>query len=182
MNEGLVLGALALLSGLRRDQPTRAERLWAMSRWNDGVQAWIFDPEPLAPELPGEPNHRPFRSTRFIGGGGAGHRWRGYKLESRALSARRSRGRSTASRACRRSQITRHICVEGWSAIGKWSGVRFSDFLRPDRRRHQREIRRLQMRRRLLHQHRHGHRPASADRADAHASATRSCRANTGFP
>ena len=21
------------------------------------------------------------------------------------------------------SQITRHICVEGWSAIGKWSGV-----------------------------------------------------------
>jgi DMSO/TMAO reductase YedYZ molybdopterin-dependent catalytic subunit len=22
------------------------------------------------------------------------------------------------------SQITRHICVEGWSAIGKWSGVR----------------------------------------------------------
>src|SRR5207244_13491544 len=27
------------------------------------------------------------------------------------------------------SQVTRHICVEGWSAIGKWSGVRFSDFL-----------------------------------------------------
>src|SRR5256885_955171 len=23
----------------------------------------------------------------------------------------------------------RHICIEGWSAIGKWSGVRFSDFL-----------------------------------------------------
>jgi DMSO/TMAO reductase YedYZ molybdopterin-dependent catalytic subunit len=27
------------------------------------------------------------------------------------------------------SQITRHICIEGWSAIGKWGGVRFSDFL-----------------------------------------------------
>ena len=27
------------------------------------------------------------------------------------------------------SQVTRHICVEGWSAIGKWSGARFSDFL-----------------------------------------------------
>jgi hypothetical protein len=27
------------------------------------------------------------------------------------------------------SQITRHICIEGWSAIGQWSGVRFSDFL-----------------------------------------------------
>ena len=28
------------------------------------------------------------------------------------------------------TQITRHICIEGWSAIGKWSGVRFSEFLR----------------------------------------------------
>ena len=26
-------------------------------------------------------------------------------------------------------QVTRHICVEGWSAIGKWGGVAFSDFL-----------------------------------------------------
>ena len=35
------------------------------------------------------------------------------------------------------TQITRHDCVEGWSAIGKWSGVRLSDVLaavrpRPD--------------------------------------------------
>jgi DMSO/TMAO reductase YedYZ molybdopterin-dependent catalytic subunit len=28
------------------------------------------------------------------------------------------------------TQITRHICIEGWSAVGKCSGVRFSDFLR----------------------------------------------------
>ena len=27
------------------------------------------------------------------------------------------------------TQITRHICIEGWSAISKWTGVRFSDFL-----------------------------------------------------
>jgi DMSO/TMAO reductase YedYZ molybdopterin-dependent catalytic subunit len=27
-------------------------------------------------------------------------------------------------------QVTRHICVEGWSAIGKWTGVRLSEFLR----------------------------------------------------
>ena len=36
-----------------------------------------------------------------------------------------------------RTQITRHDCVEGWSAIGKWSGVRLADVLaavtpRPD--------------------------------------------------
>jgi DMSO/TMAO reductase YedYZ molybdopterin-dependent catalytic subunit len=28
------------------------------------------------------------------------------------------------------AQVTRHICVEGWSAIGKWGGPRFGDFLR----------------------------------------------------
>jgi DMSO/TMAO reductase YedYZ molybdopterin-dependent catalytic subunit len=27
------------------------------------------------------------------------------------------------------SQITRHVCVEGWSMIGKWSGPRLGDFL-----------------------------------------------------
>ncbi|HEU0186441.1 MAG TPA: molybdopterin-dependent oxidoreductase, partial [Gallionellaceae bacterium] len=28
------------------------------------------------------------------------------------------------------SQVTRLICVEGWSAIGKWGGVTFSTFLK----------------------------------------------------
>ncbi|MGC8000552.1 molybdopterin-dependent oxidoreductase, partial [Salmonella enterica] len=27
------------------------------------------------------------------------------------------------------AQITRHICIEGWSAIGQWSGVPLSLFL-----------------------------------------------------
>ncbi len=27
------------------------------------------------------------------------------------------------------TQITRHDCVEGWSAIGKWTGIRLSDLL-----------------------------------------------------
>jgi DMSO/TMAO reductase YedYZ molybdopterin-dependent catalytic subunit len=29
----------------------------------------------------------------------------------------------------RQTQTTRHDCVEGWSAIGKWSGVRLGDVL-----------------------------------------------------
>ena len=28
------------------------------------------------------------------------------------------------------SQITRHICVEGWSAIGSWQGTPLSEFLK----------------------------------------------------
>jgi DMSO/TMAO reductase YedYZ molybdopterin-dependent catalytic subunit len=27
-------------------------------------------------------------------------------------------------------QTTRHICIEGWSAIGRWGGVRFAEFLK----------------------------------------------------
>ena len=30
----------------------------------------------------------------------------------------------------RQSQITRHVCVEGWSYIGQWSGIPLGDFLR----------------------------------------------------
>jgi DMSO/TMAO reductase YedYZ molybdopterin-dependent catalytic subunit len=29
------------------------------------------------------------------------------------------------------AQITRHICIEGWSAIGQWSGVPLKLFCRP---------------------------------------------------
>jgi DMSO/TMAO reductase YedYZ molybdopterin-dependent catalytic subunit len=28
------------------------------------------------------------------------------------------------------TQITRHVCVEGWSAIGSWSGIPLRDFLK----------------------------------------------------
>ena len=40
------------------------------------------------------------------------------------LVAGRWRSRWRRSARCRtRTQITRHDCVEGWSAIGKWTGV-----------------------------------------------------------
>ncbi|MDQ2993055.1 MAG: molybdopterin-dependent oxidoreductase [Candidatus Eremiobacteraeota bacterium] len=36
---------------------------------------------------------------------------------------------SNLQKIAQQTQITRHDCVEGWSAIGKWSGVRLSDVL-----------------------------------------------------
>ena len=77
------------------------------------------------------------------------------------------------------SQITRLICVEGWSAIGKWTGVRLQRIPAPARRRHAREIRLVPVRRGLFQHHRHGDRAASADAAHASSSPTRSCRAST---
>ena len=45
------------------------------------------------------------------------------------------------------TQITRHICVEGWSAIGSWTGTPLARFPQADRRRHAREIRLVPVRR-----------------------------------
>ncbi|MDU3294663.1 MAG: molybdopterin-binding protein, partial [Pseudomonas aeruginosa] len=47
---GLSLGALAMLSGCRLQDGDSVDKvLWAMSRWNDRVQAWLFSRTRLAP-------------------------------------------------------------------------------------------------------------------------------------
>jgi DMSO/TMAO reductase YedYZ molybdopterin-dependent catalytic subunit len=57
--------------------------------------------------------------------------WRGYSLRVDGLVERPASYDLAALRKnfVKRSQITRHDCVEGWSVIGKWSGVRLSDIL-----------------------------------------------------
>ena len=65
------------------------------------------------------------------------------------------------------SQITRHVCVEGWSAIGSWQGVRLSDFLKLIGADLTRQICLVPVRRGLFQHHRHADRAASADAADA---------------
>lgn len=58
-------------------------------------------------------------------------RWRGYRLFVAGLvEAPRSYDlASLRAKFARVSQITRHDCVEGWSVIGKWTGVRLGDLL-----------------------------------------------------
>ena len=136
LKRGLSLGALSLLSGCDlTDQLTYDERvqkmLAAMSRWNDGAQAWLFDPKRLAPEFPERMITNPFPfnayytedEVRIVDG-------TDYKLEVGGLVREKKVWRLPELYALPQvSQITRHICVEGWSAIGQWSGPRFSDFL-----------------------------------------------------
>mgnify|MGYP003341592127 FL=1 len=53
LQRGLSLGALTMLSGCDvTDAESVQKVLWTMSRWNDGVQAAIFDPNKLAPTYP----------------------------------------------------------------------------------------------------------------------------------
>jgi DMSO/TMAO reductase YedYZ molybdopterin-dependent catalytic subunit len=54
-----------------------------------------------------------------------------WRLELGGMVADRKPWTLAALRALpQQAQVTRHICVEGWSAIGKWGGVPFSHFLR----------------------------------------------------
>ncbi|HYY61987.1 MAG TPA: molybdopterin-dependent oxidoreductase [Burkholderiales bacterium] len=132
LKRGLSLGALSLLTGCNlTDQESVQRVLMAMSRWNDGAQQWLFSPQRLAPEFPESRITRPFPYNGYypeeevpeIDGST-------YKLEV-AGQIRDKKPLSLAELAAlpQVSQVTRHICVEGWSAIGKWSGVRFSEFL-----------------------------------------------------
>ena len=132
LKRGLSLGALSLLSGCDLTYEDDVQRvLMAMSRWNDGVQAWLFDPKRLAPEFPESMITDPFpfnayypeSEVRIVDPND-------YRLEVGGLVKEKKAWRLPELYALPEvSQVTRHICVEGWSAIGKWSGVRFSEFL-----------------------------------------------------
>ena len=132
LRHGLSLGALTMLSGCDvTDQESVQKALWAMSRWNDRVQGWVFDPNRLAPEFPESRITMPFPFNAYYSMAkvprvdGAS-----YRLEVSGLVRERKPWTLPELYALpQTSQVTRHICVEGWSAIGKWSGVRFSDFL-----------------------------------------------------
>ena len=132
LKQGLSLGALTLLSGCEiTDTETVQKVLWRMSQWNDRVQAALFDPNKLAPTYPESAITKPFPFNAFYSEAEAPRvDAANYKLELGGLI--RDKAPWTLDKLYalpETSQITRHICVEGWSAIGKWSGVTFKTFL-----------------------------------------------------
>ena len=132
LKQGLSLGALTLLSGCEiTDTETVQKVLWRMSQWNDRAQAALFDPNKLAPTYPESAITKPFPFNAFYSEAEAPRvDAANYKLELGGLI--RDKAPWTLDKLYalpETSQITRHICVEGWSAIGKWSGVTFKTFL-----------------------------------------------------
>ena len=132
LKQSLSLGALTLLTGCSLDDSETVQNLlMRMSGWNDDVQSWLFDPKRLAPEFPESRITRPFPFNGYypesevidVDGGR-------YRLELGGMIKEKKPWTLAELYALPQvTQITRHICVEGWSAIGKWTGVRFSDFL-----------------------------------------------------
>jgi DMSO/TMAO reductase YedYZ molybdopterin-dependent catalytic subunit len=133
LQRSLTLGGLSLLTGCNVSDPASIETaLTAVSRFNDKVQGWLFDPHKLAPTYPDSMITRPFPFNAYYGEDEVeevdGDAWR---LELSGLIADKKPWTLPQLRALpQETQITRHICVEGWSAIGKWGGVPFSHFLK----------------------------------------------------
>lgn len=128
----LTLGGVAMLSGCNISDDKHVESALAgMSRFNDRVQGWLFDPKALAPVYDEAMITRPFPFNAFYGEDEAPSvEAASYRLEVTGLVADKRSWRLEELHAMAQvDQITRHICVEGWSAIGRWGGVRFSDFL-----------------------------------------------------
>ena len=129
---GLSLGGLSLLTGCDvGDDDALGRALAAMSRVNDRVQAALFSRGALAATFPASAITKPFPFNAYYGRDEIRtvdpSAWR---LEVSGLVAQRKPWSLAELRALpQQSQITRHICVEGWSAIGQWSGVPFSVFL-----------------------------------------------------
>ncbi|MGS1107320.1 molybdopterin-dependent oxidoreductase [Achromobacter anxifer] len=133
LRSSLTLGGLAMLSGCSLSDDDSVEKaLTAVSRFNDRVQGWIFDPNQLAPTYPESMITRPFPFNAYYGIDQVRHvDEESFRLEVSGLVADKRRWRLEELRAMAQiDQVTRHICVEGWSAIGKWGGVPFSAFLK----------------------------------------------------
>ena len=132
LQRSLSLGGLSLLTGCNiGDQASVDAALVTVSRFNDRVQGWLFDPSRLAPTYPDSMITRPFPFNAYYGEDEVeqvdGDAWR---LELSGLVADKKPWSLPQLRALpQQTQVTRHICVEGWSAIGKWGGVPFAHFL-----------------------------------------------------
>ena len=130
---GASLGALTLLTGCDVTDSFSADNMLArISKFNDAVQAAIFNPNTLAPTFSEKDIKRPFPFNAFYAEDEAprveGADW---KLEVTGLvQNKKSWTLPELYKLPEVSQITRHICVEGWSAIGSWQGTPLRDFLK----------------------------------------------------
>ena len=129
----LSLGGLALLSGCNLSTGKSVNTmLRKISFFNDDVQALLFDPNQIAPTYPESMITRPFPFNAFYDIDDVPEVDAGtYRLQVGGLAnGKRLWTLDELHALPKQDQIMRHICIEGWSAIGRWGGVRFADFLK----------------------------------------------------
>jgi DMSO/TMAO reductase YedYZ molybdopterin-dependent catalytic subunit len=132
LQQGLSLGALTLLTGCDVTDTSAVQSvLNGISQWNDGVQAAIFNPRRLMPTYPESRAVKDFRFNAYY------HESQIPRIDgasfrlglSGLIDRRRPWSLEELYALPQESQVTRHVCVEGWSMIGKWSGVPLRTFL-----------------------------------------------------
>jgi DMSO/TMAO reductase YedYZ molybdopterin-dependent catalytic subunit len=127
------LGALATLTGCDIIDGDGAEgALRYVSRFNDRVQAFLFNQHKLAPTFTEAQITRPFPFNTYYDLDEAPEvDGSTYKPEIAGKVDNKKPWTLAQLHALPEvSQITRHVCVEGWSAIGSWQGAVLSDFLK----------------------------------------------------
>ena len=132
LRSALGVGTLALLTGCDITDGDSAEQaLRHVSVFNDRVQALLFNRRTLAREYPRSMVTNPFPFNAFYPEKDAPElNARDYALEvSGRVSDKRAWTLERLQLLPQVTQVTRHVCIEGWSAVGEWSGVRFSHFL-----------------------------------------------------
>jgi len=132
LKRAVTLGGLSLLSGCAVTDEISAEHmLKKISMLNDDFQAWLFNPNKLAPTYDESKITKPFPFNAYYGRDKIPKvDEESYLLEVTGMVAdKHSWTLAELRQLPQTSQVTRHICVEGWSAIGKWGGVTFATFL-----------------------------------------------------
>jgi len=127
------LGALTFLTGCDILDGASAENvLRKISEFNDGAQALLFNPNKLAPTFPESAITRPFPFNAYYGEDdapevdGATYKF----IVGGLVDNKKSWTLDELYKLPQEKQITRHVCVEGWSAIGSWTGTPLRDFLK----------------------------------------------------
>jgi DMSO/TMAO reductase YedYZ molybdopterin-dependent catalytic subunit len=129
---GLSLGSLALLTGCDLSTHSGVDAaLWTMMHFNDEVQAGLFSRRNLAKTYPVAAVTKPYRFNAYYEEWQVRETPADWRLELSGLVADKAPWTIDKLRALpRETQVTRHICIEGWSQIGQWSGVPLHAFLR----------------------------------------------------
>ncbi len=136
---GGALGAGLLLSGCDRlaQQPQFRKILFSGEKINEGLQRALQNRTALAPEFRADQRSPVFR----VNGNGnpntpdynqhLAENFANWRLTVGGLVTRPlSLSLADIAAMPQRAQITRHDCVEGWSAIGKWQGPMLGNVLK----------------------------------------------------
>ncbi len=132
LGRALGAGGLVVLGGAACDsgQP-RTGFLGAMERWNERFQRGLFDPNRLAPELPATDDTPPGLFPAYKIGDVYPLPPAGWALQVGGMVARPMNLSAADLQRLPRTRLrVRHHCVEGWSAVAAWDGVRVSEIAR----------------------------------------------------